>query len=419
MAKLTKTYIDKITPPASGYDLHFDEQDRGFGVRVTKDGKRTYIVQGRVNGKEARISIGPHGVFTADQAREVAREHLRSMRQGIDPRTVAKERAAEAVTLRDVADAYKRDRPLKESSKGEIERHVTTTFEAWLKKPMTSITREAVTKRFNEIKNHGLRGDGPAPAQANQGFSVLRALFNYAIREYRRPDGTAIIKDNPVEVLHKKWAPIKAKTTRIPDSKVGAVWSALQQWREVAYNRDTLRDGGPRQIDRIQRGSVYVPNWGASVLAACTPDGIAKQMKNMPEDGLIQRFVPCIMGTPDLDADGDCTAEIKLWEQCIRWAHQFTSIPRHPVRLSPEAREMFEWERKEQRKLTMATEGFAPAYAAHLGKHPGMLAEIALTFHVFAGRGEPGPEIDAHTMGTAILYMRRVRRHAYYLYSAT
>lgn len=240
MPKLTKTYIDKITAPTSGYDLHWDEQDRGFGLRVTKDGKRTYIAQGRVNGKEARISIGPHGVFTADQAREVAREHLRSMRQGIDPRAVAKERAAETVSLRDVADAYKRDRQLKESSKAEIERHVTTTFEAWLKKPVASISREAVTKRFNEIKNHGLRGDGPAPAQANQGFSILRALINYAIREYRKPDGSAIISDNPVEVLHKKWAPIKAKTSRIPDKKVGAVWYALQQWREVAYNRDTL-----------------------------------------------------------------------------------------------------------------------------------------------------------------------------------
>lgn len=240
MAKLTKTYIDKISAPASGYNLHWDEQDRGFGLRITKDGKRTYIAQGRVNGKEARISIGPHGVFTPDQAREVAREHLRSMRQGIDPRAVAKERAAETVSLRDVADAYKRDRQLKDSSKAEIERHVTTTFEAWLKKPVASISRESVTKRFNEIKNHGLRGDGPAPAQANQGFSILRALINYAIREYRKPDGSAILTDNPVEVLHKKWAPIKAKTSRIPEKKVGAVWNALQQWRDVAYNRDTL-----------------------------------------------------------------------------------------------------------------------------------------------------------------------------------
>lgn len=222
------------------------------------------------------------------------------------------------------------------------------------------------------------------------------------------PALTEKLKDNPrgILMLNEEFS-----------SWIGAIDSADRG--ESAKNRGDwlqLRDGGPRQIDRISRGSVYVPNWGASVLAACTPDGIAKQMKHMPEDGLIQRFVPCIMGTPDLDADGDCTAELQLWERCIQWAYHFTSVPRHPVRLSRKAREMFEWERKEQRKLTMATEGFAPAYAAHLGKHPGMLAEIALTFHVFSGR-EPGPEIDEQTMGTAILYMRRVRKHAYYLYS--
>lgn len=240
MTRLTKSFIDKITPPPTGYALHWDEQDRGFGLRVTSDGKRTYIVQGRIHGKEARITVGPHGVFTPDQARETAREHLRSMRRGIDPRTVAKERAATAVTLRTVADAYKRDRPLKESSKAEIERHVTTTFETWLNKPISTITREAVTKRFNEIKTKGLRGNGPAPAQANQAFAILRALINYAIREYRKPDGSAIITDNPIEVLYKKWNPIKPRTSRVPDNKVGAVWSTLKEWRDVAYNRDTL-----------------------------------------------------------------------------------------------------------------------------------------------------------------------------------
>lgn len=202
-------------------------------------------------------------------------------------------------------------------------------------------------------------------------------------------------------------------------SWIGAIDSADRG--DAAKNRGDwlqLRDGGAHQIDRISRGSVFVPNWGASVLAACTPDGIAKTMKNMPEDGLIQRFVPCIMGAPNLDADGDCTQQRQLWEETIRWAYHFTSNRSGSViRLSPEAREMFEAERKEQRKLTMATEGFAQAYAAHLGKHPGMLAEIALTFHVFNGRSEPGPEIDVQTMGIAIRYMHRVRKHAYHLYT--
>jgi integrase len=240
MAKITKTYVDKITPPETGYALHWCEQDRGFGVRVTRDGKKTYIVQGRVNGKEARVSIGPHGIFTPEQARDAAREVLRGMRLGVDPRTAAKQRAAEVVTVRDVADAYKRDRQLKESSKAEIERHVTTTFAAWLHKPIATITREAVTRRYNEIRLTGLRGTAPAPAQANQAFSVLRALFNYSIREYRKPDGSPILVDNPVEVLHKKWTPVRAKTTRIPDKRVGAVWSALHAWRAEGHNRDTL-----------------------------------------------------------------------------------------------------------------------------------------------------------------------------------
>lgn len=159
MTKLTKSYVDKLIPPKRAYDLHWDEQDRGFGLRITKDGKRTYIVQGRINGKEARITIGAHGVFTPDQARDAARELLRSMRLGIDPRAVAKEKAAETVTLRVVADAYKRDRQLKDSSKAEIERHVTTTFETWLRKPVAGISRDMVTKRFNEIKTNGLRGN--------------------------------------------------------------------------------------------------------------------------------------------------------------------------------------------------------------------------------------------------------------------
>src|SRR5579863_7000192 len=129
MSKLTKSVVEKLPAPATGYALHWDTQDRGFGLRITKDGKRTYITQGRVNGKELRLTIGPHGVFTADQAREAAREHLRSMRLGIDPRDLRKQAQATAVTLQEVADAYLRDRPLKESSKREIKRHVSTTFQ--------------------------------------------------------------------------------------------------------------------------------------------------------------------------------------------------------------------------------------------------------------------------------------------------
>lgn len=100
-AKLTKGYIDRIKP-GPRHQFHWDTDTRGFGVRITPTGKLTFVVQGRIEGisaPAARITIGAFGVFTVEQARDVAREHLRSMRLGVDPR--AKRKA----TLQQVCDA--------------------------------------------------------------------------------------------------------------------------------------------------------------------------------------------------------------------------------------------------------------------------------------------------------------------------
>lgn len=217
------------------------------------------------------------------------------------------------------------------------------------------------------------------------------------------------LRDNPqgVIVLNEEFA-----------SWVGAIDSSDRG--EAAKNRGDwlqLRDGGGRQIERIGRGSIFVPNWGASVLAACTPDGLAKQMKCMPEDGLIQRFVPCMMQSALPDHSGECVARLSEWNAAIRWAKSETMQRHGVVGFAGEAREMFEFERREIIKLVRQLEEYMPAYAAHLGKHPGMLAEVALIFHVFSGKGIGGC-IDEMSMIQAISYMQRVRQHAYYMYSS-
>ena len=241
MAKLTKTFIDKVQPPAEGYAMHWDDSLKGYGLRVTAAGKRVFVAQGRVLGKAVCFTIGPFGEWTEFEAREKARKVLQGMREGIDPRDVKKADEATRVTLRQVADAYMgRPGKLKDSSKAEIERHVTTTFEAWQHKPITGITEDDCRKRYNEILTKGLRGKAPAPGQAVQAFSVLRALINFAGRRYKRADGTPLILHNPVAVLKDDWVTLPERKTRIPESKIGPVWSALQQWRDQAYNRDTL-----------------------------------------------------------------------------------------------------------------------------------------------------------------------------------
>lgn len=88
--KLTKTYIDRIKPGPKD-EFHWCVDPKGFGIRCSPTGKLTFVVQGRLDPKKpaARVSIGPYGVFTVEQARDVAREHLRSMRMGMQKLAVS------------------------------------------------------------------------------------------------------------------------------------------------------------------------------------------------------------------------------------------------------------------------------------------------------------------------------------------
>lgn len=243
MAKMTKSFVDKVAPPEQGYAIHWDDGIKGFGLRVTAAGRKSFVAQGRVQGKAVCVTIGPYGEWTEHQAREEARQILQTMRKGIDPRDAKKKDEAVKVTLQQVTDAYvSRPGKLKDSSKAEILRHVATTFEAWQHKPIISITEDACRKRYREMLTKGLRGDreGGSPGQSNQAFAVLRALINFAARQYKKADGTPLITYNPVSALKDDWVTLPERKTRIPESKIGAVWNALQQWRESAYNRDTL-----------------------------------------------------------------------------------------------------------------------------------------------------------------------------------
>lgn len=245
MPKLTKSYIDKIKPPELGYKLHWDEDVKGFGVRANSKGKLTFIYQGRIKGmggsKAAIITIGSPPSWKVDQARKEAMSLAVDMNKGIDPRESKRADKAAAVTLGNVAADYTgRPGKLKERSKQEIHRHVDTTFEKWKSKPIASITENMCSKRYNEILTKGLRGNGGSASQAIQGFSILRALINFAMRRYKKADGTPLLSHNPVGALKDDWVTLPERKSRIPESKMGAVFNMLEQWREEEYDMTRL-----------------------------------------------------------------------------------------------------------------------------------------------------------------------------------
>ncbi|MBT3071898.1 tyrosine-type recombinase/integrase [Rhodomicrobium sp. Az07] len=175
------------------------------------------------------------------QAREVAREHLRSMRMGIDPRDLKRQDEAMKITLRQVADAYfARPGMLKESTRAEMDRHIEKVFEAWKERPIASITPAECRKRFEEMATHGLRGKGPAPTQASLALVTLRTLINFTIGEYKQADGKPLIEHNAVDILKKELKPSVPRTRQIDRRKVGEFWHLLAEARHRALDDDAL-----------------------------------------------------------------------------------------------------------------------------------------------------------------------------------
>jgi integrase len=239
--KLTKDFLDKVKPPAQGYDYRWDKSVKGYGLRLAPTGKKVFVVQGRVRGKPVIFTIGPYGTFTEDQARKRAQKVLQDMREGIDPRDVRKADESTVVTLRQVANAYvNRPGKLKDSSKAEINRHVDVVFKDWANEPITAITAEDVRKRYRDMATNGLRGNGPAPGQANLCMTTLRALINFAARQYTRLDGSPLIAHNPVDALKDDWIQLQPRTRDIETRQVGAVWQKLTEMRADPFNRDAL-----------------------------------------------------------------------------------------------------------------------------------------------------------------------------------
>lgn len=240
--KLTKTKVESLPVPTDKDQVfYWDSETKGFGVRVTANGARSYIVQRPVHGKTRRFTLGPHGVLTCDEARKRAMEKLLEMMDGINPQEEKRKKVAQTETLREVMEDYiehKRTKhgPLRPASKADLRKCVVVTFADWADKPVASITRDACLKRFRELSKK-------APTQSNMAFRNLRALLNWAREKNATGDGEyPILPINPVSQMFKqggmaKWNPEKARDGRIPKDKIGAAWLLLQQCADPERNR--------------------------------------------------------------------------------------------------------------------------------------------------------------------------------------
>ena len=131
-------------------------------------------------------------------------------------------------------------------------------------------------------------------------------------------------------------------------------------------------------------------------------------MKQLPDDGLIHRFIPALMGSRVHNRQGDARRAVEQWTRVLSYLHEVTG-PAH-ISFNPAAREMFDQEETYKCWLSESVYESSPQLASHLGKHGGLLARTALTFHALC---DPRSHVlTEQTMWLAVQYCRRVAKHA-------
>lgn len=202
--KITKRTVDAAKPGARDVFL-WDEDTKGFGLKVTPSGSKVYVLQYRPKGAvrtaaPKRVTIGKHGSpWTPDTARD---EAVRLLGLVADRRDPAAELAAEkARTAEEAADSFNAmldaftERYLKKKSKAHWpETRRTLDFDAgraWGSRPVASISKRDVVRLLDEVmdrprkRRKGEVGDGDmvkgSPVQANRLHTALKTFFGWCV----------------------------------------------------------------------------------------------------------------------------------------------------------------------------------------------------------------------------------------------
>ena len=239
MPKLTKSVVDAIPYPETGQTFYRDSEIKGFGLRVGT-GSKVYIAEGKVNNKTVRVTIGRHGIFTAEQARQEAKNVLGMIARGINPNDVDKAKRARSVTLSEAFQAYLKARSsLKPRTIYDYKRLMGTYLADWQNKPLVEISKDMIEHKHREI---GMR----SPAQANLTMRFVRAILNFAIGQYEDSAGNPIIADNPIKRLSqtRSWYRVDRRNTVIKAHDLPAWLKAVHNLTDdtVGPNRELIRD---------------------------------------------------------------------------------------------------------------------------------------------------------------------------------
>jgi integrase len=184
MPKITKRLVEAAEVREKDYII-FDGEIPGFGIRVLPSGKRSYLVQYRVGRKFRRMSLGLHGIITAEKARTKAINILAQVKDGEDP-AGARRLARGDLTVDDLGRRVIEEHALLHCKPRTVDGY-RYYMKAYIHDRIGHLRVGEISRADIAKFHHDLRF---APVQANRCLQFLSKAFNLAEVWGLRPDGT-------------------------------------------------------------------------------------------------------------------------------------------------------------------------------------------------------------------------------------
>lgn len=184
--RITDKLVRDLAPPMTGNIRIYDTEIKGFGVRITRAGAKSFILNYYVNGRERRYTIGSYPEWRVAVARKEAAELKRRIDRGDDPLEERQE-SRDAPTVIDLFERYAAEHlPRKAARSAADDRSM------WVKiilpyfghRKVAAITHADCDRLHREVSTD-------RPIRANRVIEVLRKAMNLAVRWGWRADNPA------------------------------------------------------------------------------------------------------------------------------------------------------------------------------------------------------------------------------------
>jgi len=212
---LTDKNVRGFDPPKTGNVIRYDGAGGvpGFGLRVTANGVRAFVLSYRTKGLARRYTIGRYPVWSVAAARKRAATLRRVVDSGEDPVQDKRDAAERGMRFGELANLYLDRHAVGFKDGGKVvRRRIESNLKGWYSKSAADITRADV-RRLMEAKA------ATAPVMANRLREAVSQIFRFGIER-------ELLTDNPAAGI-KPVVKEKARDRVLTPEEIRQFWMGL------------------------------------------------------------------------------------------------------------------------------------------------------------------------------------------------